>query len=161
MMTDKNSFLPKLLGYMGLLPMIVPTILLFLDRNHSVIWSHWLITNAAIILTFVGALHWAFAMTVNKLSEIERRLAFIWSVIPALIAWVALFMNTFYGSILLAIFFILNLARDKKIPKNAGLPVWYLPLRSKLTYTVTTCLLVAAIQENMLMTSLIEVAPKH
>lgn len=149
MMTDKNSFLPKLLGYMGLLPMIAPTILLFFEGYHSIIWSHWLITYAAIILTFVGALHWAFAMTVNKLSETEKRLTFIWSVIPALIAWIAIFINAFYGSILLAIFFVLNLAMDKKIPKNAGLPSWYLPLRSRLTYTMTTCLLLAAIQSKI------------
>ncbi len=145
MMSDKNSFLPKLLGYMGLLPIIAPTILLFFEGNHSIIWSHWLITYAAIILTFVGALHWAFAMTVNKLSEIERRLTFIWSVIPALIAWIALFMQAFYAYLVLVIFFVLNLSRDKKLPKNAGLPAWYLPLRSRLTYTVTTCLLLAAI----------------
>ena len=149
MTTDKNSFLPMLLGYMGLIPMITPTILLFLEGNHSVMWSHWLTAYAAVILTFVGALHWAFAMTVNKLSETERRLTFIWSVIPALIAWIALFINAFYGSILIAIFFVLNLAMDKKIPKNSGLPSWYLPLRSRLTYTMMTCLLLAAIQSKI------------
>lgn len=149
MMLDKTSFLPKLLGYMGLLPIIAPTILLFVDGNRSVIWSHWLINYAAIILTFVGALHWAFAMTVNKLSERDKSLTFMWSVIPALVAWVALFMNAFYASLLLSIFFIINLTQDKKLPKNSGLPLWYIPMRSRLTYILTTCLLLAAIHSRM------------
>ena len=148
-MTDKTSFLPKLLGYMGLLPIIAPTILLFLDGNHSVMLSHWLINYAAIILTFVGALHWAFAMTVDKLSERDKSLTFIWSVIPALVGWIALFINAFYACLLLAIFFILNLTQDKKFPKNSGLPLWYLPLRSRLTYLVTTCLLLAAVHSRI------------
>ena len=149
MTTDKNSFLPMLLGYMGLIPMITPTILLFLESNHSVIWSHWLTTYAAVILTFVGALHWSFAITINKFSDGERKISFTWSVIPALVGWLTLSMNSFYANIVLAIFFVINLGVDKKMLKNAGLPIWYLPLRSKLTYIVTTCLLLAAIQSKI------------
>ena len=150
MIKDQVFFLPKLLGYLGLLPFIASTLLLFLDSGHSAIWSHFLITYAAIILSFIGALYWAFAMTINQLSEIDRKLAFIWSVISSIIAWISLFMNESFALILLVIFFILNLAKDKRLPRNADLPEWYLPLRLNLTYIVTTCLAFAAIHSNIL-----------
>ena len=143
MMKDK-AFIPKLLGYLGLLPVIVPTVLLFLDKHHPAIWAHFIITYAAIILSFVGALHWAFAMTINQASKLDKQFGFIWSVNPSLIAWMSLLINHFFASILLAIFFILNLAKDKNLPKNFDLPEWYLSLRTRLTYIVTICLVVAA-----------------
>ena len=107
MMKDK-AFIPKLLGYLGLLPVIVPTVLLFLDKHHPAIWAHFIITYAAIILSFVGALHWAFAMTIHQASKLDKQFSFIWSVIPSLIAWLSLLINHLFASILLAIFFILN-----------------------------------------------------
>lgn len=149
-MIKNNPFLPRLLGYLGLLPIIAPTLLLFLDSGHSAIWSHFLITYAAIILSFIGALHWAFAMTINKLSEMDRKLTFIWSVIPSIIAWISLSMNDYFALLLLAIFFILNLIKDKRLAKSVDLPDWYLPLRSNLTYAVTTCLTIAAIHSKIL-----------
>lgn len=144
MMKDK-AFIPKLLGYLGLLPVIVPTVLLFLDKHHPAIWAHFIITYAAIILSFVGALHWAFAMTIHQASKLDKQFSFIWSVIPSLIAWLSLLINHLFASILLAIFFILNLAKDKNLAKKFDLPEWYLSLRTRLTYIVTICLVVAAI----------------
>ena len=143
MMKDK-AFIPKLLGYLGLLPVIVPTVLLFLDKHHPAIWAHFIITYAAIILSFVGALHWAFAMTIHQASKLDKQFSFIWSVIPSLIAWLSLLINHLFASILLAIFFILNLAKDKNLAKKFDLPEWYLSLRTRLTFIVTICLVVAA-----------------
>ncbi len=142
-MKDK-AFIPKLLGYLGLLPVIVPTVLLFLDKHHPAIWAHFIITYAAIILSFVGALHWAFAMTIHQASKLDKQFSFIWSVIPSLIAWLSLLINHLFASILLAIFFILNLAKDKNLAKKFDLPEWYLSLRTRLTFIVTICLVVAA-----------------
>lgn len=145
MIKDSPSSSPRLLGYLGLLPVIAPTLLLIFDPHHSLVWSHLLLSYAAIILVFVGALHWAFAMTIHALSPIQRRFAFIWSVIPSLVAWASLFINTFFASVLLAIFFILNLLKDKELSKIVIFPGWYLPLRSRLTFVVVTCLTMTAV----------------
>lgn len=148
---DNDEFLPKLLGYLGLLPFITTTFLLYMDSDHSEAWSHLLISYAAVILSFVGAIHWAFAMTINKVNQFERRIAFIWSVIPSLVAWVSLFINEFFALIIISLFFILNLIKDKKSLKTVDLPNWYLPMRSHLTYVVTTCLTISAFHSEICM----------
>lgn len=150
MIKDNSSFAPKLLGYLGLVPFITTTSLLFLDKGHPALWSHLLISYAAVILSFVGALHWAFAMTINKSSQFERQLGFIWSVIPSLVAFISLFINEFFALILISIFFMLNLLKDKKLQKSIDLPCWYLPLRSNLTLVVISCLAISAFHSKIL-----------
>ena len=132
---------PQLLGYLGLLPFIVPSIFLLYDQTHSIIWHHLLMTYAAIILSFVAAMHWAFAMTLNSLSEKNSRWAYVWSVIVSLVAWAALSMPAWYAPLVLAMMFTLHLWQDIKLCCMTGLPNWYLPLRKKLSLVATVCLL--------------------
>jgi glycerol uptake facilitator-like aquaporin len=137
---SKNFCLPRFLGYLGLLPFVVPTLLLSLDSYHSLLWSHVLINYAAVILSFLGALHWAFAMTIPSLNQRSRNLSFIWSVIPSLIAWISLLVNEFFGTLLLIIFFALSLWKDKQLIDIFELPKWYFPMRSRLSFIVIICL---------------------
>jgi hypothetical protein len=98
MKQKSNVLLPKILGYLGLLPFVIPTFFLFYDYHHLEMWRHFLITYAAVILSFVGALHWSFAMLLHDLSLNKQRWSFVWSVIPSIMAWVALFAPHFRGS---------------------------------------------------------------
>jgi len=136
--------IPKLLGYFGLLPFIVPTVFLFFDHSHLDMWRHFLLSYGAVILSFVGALHWSFAMLLHELPINKQRWSFLWSVVPSLVAWISLSIPKFYGFILLAVFFAIALARDKQLFDNAELPSWYMPLRRNLTVVAMTCLLIAA-----------------
>lgn len=138
------STTPKLLGYFGLLPFIVPTVFLFFDVNHLDMWRHFLLSYGAVILSFVGALHWSFAMLLHELPMNNQRWSFLWSVIPSLAAWVSLSIPKSYGFILLAVFFAIALLRDKQLFEHADLPAWYMPLRRNLTTVAISCLLVAA-----------------
>lgn len=148
MKKQQLSTTPKLLGYFGLVPFIVPTVCLFLDQHHSEMWRHFLMTYGAIILSFVGALHWSFAMLLHQLAIEKQRSAFVWSIVPSLIAWIALSIPRFYGFILLAIFFAMALMRDRQLSGMAELPSWYMPLRSRLTAIAVACLLTAAYMGN-------------
>jgi hypothetical protein len=68
-----------------------------------------LVNYGAVILSFVGALHWGFAMTVQDMSAEQGRDRFIWSVIPALIAWIATLLLMPLGCLLLVIGFVVHL----------------------------------------------------
>ncbi len=145
MKQTSNILLPKILGYLGLLPFVLPTFFLFYDYHHLDMWRHFLITYAAIILSFVGALHWSFAMLLHDLPQNKQRWSFIWSVIPSILAWIALSIPQFYSFFLLAAFFILNLIKDKALSKIVELPNWYISLRHNLTFVAASCLLVSGL----------------
>lgn len=134
---------PKLLGYLGLLPFIFITLLLWAEPHHQAFWRHALSSYGAVILTFVGALHWSLAMQANTLANDVKRGLFIWSVIPSLIAWIALLAPQKYGDGLLILFFLVALWRDLSLAERLVLPDWYLPLRKTLTAIVVSCLLIA------------------
>lgn len=138
------SLTPKLLGYFGLLPFMVPTVFLFFDYAHLNMWRHFLLSYGAVILSFVGALHWSFAMLLHELPISKQRSSFLWSVVPSLMAWISLSIPMNYGLVLLAVFFAVALIRDSQLYNHADLPQWYMPLRRNLTIVAMTCLLVAA-----------------
>ena len=49
------------LGYGGLLPFVGLAVLMAADAPRQALWSQALVAYGAVILGFVGALHWAFA----------------------------------------------------------------------------------------------------
>jgi hypothetical protein len=134
---------PQLLGYAGLLPFIGITLLLLSKPYHQAYWQHALLSYGAVILTFVGALHWAFAMQARDIPHTAQRNLYVWSVIPSLAAWLVLLLPYGYGCGLLVLFFVMALWRDWVLTHVLVLPDWYLPLRKTLTFIVTICLLVA------------------
>ncbi len=99
-----------------------------------------LLAYGAVILSFVGALHWAFAMILPDLPARGRNAAFVWSVIPALLAWVALLLSPAPAAALLVAGFIAQYARDSGLARVTVLPAWYLPLRRRLTTVAALCL---------------------
>jgi hypothetical protein len=107
-----------------------------------------LLSYGAVILSFVGALHWSFAMLLHELPINKKRWSFLWSIAPSLAAWISLSIPTFYGLILLAVFFAIALMRDKQLLDNIALPSWYMPLRRNLTVVAMSCLLIGAYLAN-------------
>ncbi|ATR83083.1 DUF3429 domain-containing protein [Pseudomonas sp. HLS-6] len=133
-----------LLGYGGLLPFIGLALLLPFSLEYRPLWSVALVTYGAVILSFVGALHWGFAMTVQDLSAEQRRDRFIWSVIPALVAWAATLLPVSWGCLLLIVGFVAHYWQDRQLFRVISLPVWYLPMRLRLTSVASLCLLLGA-----------------
>lgn len=147
----QNPVMPvsaRYLGLGGLLPFIALALASILDPARAQLWTQALIAYGAIILSFVGALHWAFAMTAGGLSEAERGGRFAWSVTPALMAWVALLLVSAWPLLAVALLlsgFWLHYLQDRMLVRRADLPVWYLPLRLTLTSVASVCILVGGL----------------
>ena len=133
-----NEKIAKILGYAGLIPFIILSIGSWIEIPylHNIVYV--LITYAAIILSFMGAIHWGMAMskTDNKQNK-----TFIISVIPALAAWFSLLIAEFFSLIILLMGFILLISYDLAVEKSQGFPGWYIPMRIRLTFIVLLSLI--------------------
>lgn len=129
------------LGYGGLLPFLVLAVAVWVDSSHSSLWRDALVGYGAVILSFVGALHWGFAMSQSDMTTHQRTRSFVWSVVPALMAWVALSMTPKYASLLLVAGFLIHFWQDMCLVALVDMPVWYLPLRLRLTLVACISLL--------------------
>lgn len=130
----------KWLGYGGLLPFVALAVAAWVDGSNS-LWRNALLAYGAVILSFVGALHWGFAMSLSGISTKQKTLSFVWSVVPALMAWIALLMTSKYAIAMLVAGFLTHFWQDRRLVQVANLPVWYLPLRMRLTLVACIALL--------------------
>jgi hypothetical protein len=131
------------LGYGGLLPFMGLAALSVLAPQES-LWAVALNAYGAVILSFVGALHWAFAMLLSGLDARERNRCYAWSVIPALIGWVALLIPVSLGHTLLIAGLALAYWRDALLANRVALPLWYIRLRARLSIVACACLALAS-----------------
>lgn len=129
------------LGYGGLLPFVALAAATCFDSNHSSLWRDALFAYGAVILSFVGALHWGFAMSQSDMTTNQRTRSFVWSVVPSLLAWVALLMTPKYAVMLLVAGFLIHFWQDRRLVSLVNLPSWYLPLRLRLTFIASLSLI--------------------
>lgn len=113
----------------------------FATPEASALMLRHLCAYGAVILAFVGALHWGFAM-LARMDDFERPRVLGWSVVPALTGWVALILPLRAGLIVLIVMFLAHYAMDLRLARLASLPPWYLKLR--LWLTLGACLGLAA-----------------
>ncbi|WP_426112910.1 DUF3429 domain-containing protein [Massilia sp. PWRC2] len=132
------------LAYGGLLPFLALMAASLLDTARSGVWQQLSLNYGAVILSFVGALHWGFAMSTLAMSERLRLLSFAWSVMPALLAWLALLLDPIAGSALMACGFAFHFVQDWRLARQVALPPWYVPMRLRLTVVAALCLLVTS-----------------
>lgn len=121
-----------LLGYAGLLPFYGLALLtVFLPEQLPTHPLNVLMTYAAIILSFMTGVHWCSGLNAGLAGRM------IWSVFPALAAWLALLMPATFGLPTLLLGFVLVWLADR----SCGWPNWYDHLRFQLTFFVLLCLL--------------------
>lgn len=130
------------LGYGGLIPFMALALASLLDPAHSGTWVTGLLGYGAVILSFVGALHWAFAMTHPQLKGATGNALYVWSVVPSLLGWVALMLVPKAGAILLIAGLLAHYRQDLRLSRMIDLPAWYLPLRLRLSAVACLCLAV-------------------
>jgi Protein of unknown function (DUF3429) len=100
---------------------------------------------AAIILSFMGAVHWGLAMA-RIGGNRDHTWQYVMSVLPALVGWFALaFLPLGAAFVILAITFGLLLVYDLRAIRLQRAPVWYARLRWPLTLIVVPSLLWASI----------------
>jgi hypothetical protein len=132
------------LGYGGLIPFVVLAIVATVGGDYAGFCSYALFSYGAVILSFVGALHWGFAMTRADLSERHRNATWGWSVVPALLAWLALLVTPAAAGVVLLVGFVAQYLQDRRLTSQTSLPPWYLPLRLRLTSVACACLAAGA-----------------
>ncbi|OUW00603.1 MAG: hypothetical protein CBD16_06315 [Betaproteobacteria bacterium TMED156] len=136
-----------LMGYGGLIPFLGGVIFLVSGIDLVLDSSAILIYYGAVILSFTGAILWGFAtketLTKNTSQKKRNEILFMWSIIPALIAFFALITGNFVSYILLISGFSISYIYDLKALKIIKLPSWYLPLRARLTTIAILCLVFA------------------
>ena len=132
------------LGYGGLIPFLVLAPVSLLDSHHGFTWSDALFAYGAVILSFVCALHWGFAMALPGLDDARRVRTMLWSVVPSLLAWPALLLVPMEAAVLLVTGFVLHYIQDRRLARYAELPDWYLPLRLQLTTVACLSLIAGA-----------------
>ncbi len=166
MTSRKAEPLPRIvawLGYGGLIPFVALAAGAVISGSASSpsvhtppLWQAALVVYGAAILSFVGALHWGFAMALRGLTAPQRAACFVWSVVPALVAWVACIASIALlvptdasdhlppgvAPALLVAGFCVHYARDRSLAAHADLPAWYLPMRFRLTTVACLCLTV-------------------
>lgn len=133
-------------GYLGLLPFYGSLMGVWLGQE-GVGQTAWrvLIGYAAVILSFVGAVHWGLALNAPKHLRRLGPGALTWSVLPALIAAAVLIFDMGGGAamLVLAAGFSGQFVADRRVQRTGLCPEWYLILRGRLTAGVLVALLLA------------------
>lgn len=134
-----------LLGYGGLIPFLGLAVLANIDPDHGILYRGALLLYGAVILSFVGAIHWGVAMIDRDLSDQDRRACYLWSVVPALMAWASYILSPIAAALVLVLGFILQYWRDMTLARKLVWPAWYMPMRIRLTAVASLSLLVGSV----------------
>lgn len=142
------------LAYAGLIPFIGLALLVQLAPTPlNYLSAESLAGYGAVITSFMGALHWGANLhTLGKAPPGDRwedRNAWIWGVIPALVAWLALNIYIPVGLVILASTLIIQ----RNIDQNTYQYYFscdearqaFMTMRTRLTYIASACLVWAAL----------------
>jgi hypothetical protein len=136
-----NEELIVRLAYSGGLPFVLLAILLWLvDEDLHPFVSIALAAYGAVIVSFLGGIHWGIAFIKN--TEYQR-LHLIWGITLSLLAWLAVLMPAFSGLPFLGFLLITAYLVDRKFYPNAGIKHW-LTLRFRLTIISSIACFIAA-----------------
>ena len=132
---------PARLGYLGLIPFVLGAALVWIVRAdvHAYV-ALALSTYAALILSFLGAIHWGLAMRQPS----APTAVWLWGVVPALVAWPAAVMPPDAGLVIHGLMLVACYAVDRRLYPVQGVSSW-LTLRFRLsTVAALACFLGAA-----------------
>ena len=139
--SDKKPDIAVLLGYGGLAPFAICAIAAYSDV--PLLAAYGLIgatSYGAVILSFVGAVHWGLAMQDGR-----HPYWYVWSITPALLGWAAVTALDVGLSILALVpAFTLAWSVDRQALQRNLIPAWYMRLRHILTAGAVTALLLTA-----------------
>jgi len=135
-----------LLGFGGVLPFAALAAAAWVaPAGYQQLVTTAMIGYGAVILSFLGAAQWGAAII--KPTPSPDRL--IWSVIPALIAWLAVILPPILGLPTLIAGVALCYVVDQRAVAAGFLPLWYSGLRQPLTILVCLTLGLALLRQGI------------
>lgn len=128
------------LGYAGLLPFVAGAVLVWLVRPDVHPYVALALSGyAAVILSFLGGIHWGLAMR-----EPAPPLPWlVWGVVPSLVAWLAMLMPANAGLVVFGLALLACYAVDRRLYPKQGVAHW-LTLRFRLSAVAAACCFVGA-----------------
>ena len=127
---DAGPEIPRFLGWAGLIPFGVAALCTHSGVDGLVLYGFLGGTGyAAIILAFLGAVHWGLAMQSNR-----HNYWYIWAVTPSLLATITLMLfDAQWRLVALIPLFGLVWSVDMQAAQRGLFPGWYMALRTQLT----------------------------
>ena len=142
-LTDLKTVPPmaRILGFLGLVPFLAGGFGVWLPNIGALAFALPLLVMiyAAIIASFLGGVRWGTAMQNGQTAEQARYLVF--SIIPSLMAFVAINLPIAGAMLLLMIVFLAQCITDLLAVKAGHIAAWFAPLRLVLTFGVCLSLM--------------------
>ena len=115
----KTVLIARVLGYGGAFPFLCGAI----AANQQVALlglapAHLLLSYGAVILSFLGGLHWGRVITSPNPNKRSDSAWLIWSVCPSLLGWMTLLLPVKVGAVVLSLCFLAALQIDQKLFRN-------------------------------------------
>lgn len=129
------------LAHAGLLPFVLGALLVWLVHEEVHPYAAAALSGyAAAVISFLGGIHWGLGMR----QSIPSPQPFVWGMVPALLAWVAVVMPPYAGLVLQGITLVLCYLVDRRLYPVLGAGAW-LTLRFRLSgIAALSCFLGAA-----------------
>lgn len=148
---DSAPLAAVVLGWAGVVPFVVGAIgpMAITDVGVAAFIAFATSVYGALVLSFLGGIRWGMAM--GPLYGSERTQGFVISILPPVAAWVSLILSGFEGQALLIVAFLLQAWLDVRAVGEGRAPVWFAPLRIRLTAAAVVALIVTAIAEMVVL----------
>ena len=140
-MTRRNAWLLALGGFLPFALLTGGLWLLLPDHAYYGLVTSALKSYGAVILSFLGGIRWGLAL--RNASEASTRTLLIFAVLPALVGWFSLYLDAPYVFAVLALAFAAQGAWDAISGERGAFALWFVRLRTVLTFLVTGALIAA------------------
>ena len=141
---SSQATLIRKLGHAGLLPFVLLAATVWLVDADLQPWAAMAMSAyAALIVSYLGGIHWGLAWKQPDAPAEQQRAHLIWGVAPSLLAWPGVLKPPHAGLVRLALALVLCYLVDRRLYPNAGVGAW-LTLRFRLTAVATLSCLIAA-----------------
>lgn len=141
---DRTPLEARILGAGGVIPLVAGVVMAFAaPEPFGFPLVRTTLVYAAMILSFLGGIHWGFASSALARNAVELNAPRILglSVLPPLAGWVALLLPNTFAAPLLAACFASVLLLDRATDRLGYAPRWWMRLRIWLTSVVVVLLL--------------------
>ena len=130
-------------GYLGLLPFAVGALLIWLlagyEADAHAFAALGLSCYAAVIISFLGGIHWGLAFRSDALGAKP----YVWGLITTSLAWVAAVMPAYAGLVVHGVVLALCYLVDRRLYPPLGAAAW-LTLRFRLSAIASLCCFLGA-----------------